>query len=63
MPTNHAAVQLVRDLRSSMYRRGAAFATGEKVGVCGKFRAMFSYRVDADAMKRELGWEPSSCFL
>ena len=59
MPTTHGAVQLVRDLRRTMYRRGAAFATGEKVGECGKFRAMFSYRVDADAMKREQGWEPN----
>ena len=44
-------------MRSWMRKRGACVATKEAHGVMGCARAMFSYRVDAEAMKAESGRE------
>ena len=57
LPVNRKAVELVRLLREWMWQKGAQLATKERHGERGCFRAMFSYRVDAQRMEGEPGVE------
>ena len=55
IPANRPAVELVQRIRRWLHNRGACLAAKEAHGVMGCVRAMFSYRVDAEAMKAERG--------